>query len=155
MTGPSPSKKPTRREARKLALIAAHAMEFTGYGPVETLEVLPSITPQWAQAPDFSRELVMALDEHQSEIETDIESALEHWTMDRVGTVDRILLRLACAEINYFPDVPPRVTINEYLELAKKYAGDESPAFINGVLDKLVRLKQKPDVQLVKTRRGR
>ena len=94
------------------------------------------------------------MDQHHSEIETDIESALEHWKMDRVGTVDRILLRLACAEINYFPDVPPRVTINEYLELAKKYAGDESPAFINEVLDKLVRLKQNPDLQLVKTRRS-
>ena len=55
MTGPSQPKKLTRRDARKLALIAAHAMEFTGYGPVETIEMMPSITPQWANAPEFSR----------------------------------------------------------------------------------------------------
>ena len=59
---------------------------------------------------------------------------------------------LACAEVDGFADIPPRVTLNEYIELAKYYSGGQAPGFINGVLDKLVHLKGKPDAGVPQVR---
>jgi N utilization substance protein B len=61
--------------------------------------------------------------------------------------VERALLKLGCAEILYFADIPPRVTINEYIELAKVFSNENAPPFINGILDKLVHKTGKPDMQ--------
>ncbi len=64
---------------------------------------------------------------------------LENWDIERVSVVDRSLLYMACAEMLFMPDIPARVTINEYLELAKNYSSPESKNFVNGVLDKVLK----------------
>lgn len=91
--------------------------------------------------PDFSRELVDLYMENREEIDALIASYADRWSLERMPIVDRNLLRLGFAELLYRGDIPPNVTINEYLELAKAFSTEDSGKFINGVLGKLVRDK--------------
>lgn len=134
-----------RREARRLALCTLYAQEFTGYSVSETLPLLISLQVETGAWPDFARQLCYAVEQHRDDIARDIQSVLENWRLERVAPLERALLKLGCAEITYFPDIPPRVTINEYIELAKDYANGNAPSFVNGVLDKLSQLRGKRD----------
>ena len=142
--------KPNRREGRRLAMIAMYSIECTAYPVANTLRLMREIKPDWAVIPEFAVQLCEAVETHQQEIERDISSVLEHWKMGRVSPIERAILKLGCAEILYLPDIPPKVTINEYIELAKKYANEHAPAFINGVLYKLAHLAQKADFEAPK-----
>ena len=82
-----------------------------------------------------------------------IEQAASNWDIERIATMDLILLRMAIAEARTFPSVPLKVTINEYIDLAKFYSTEKSGAFVNGVLDKLFDAMQE-DGRIVKTGRG-
>ena len=73
-----------------------------------------------------------------TELDTAINETAEGWTTRRMGKVELTILRLALFEIRYDEEVPDKVAINEAVELAKKFGGDESPAFVNGILAKLV-----------------
>lgn len=140
----------TRSKARRLAFLIAYAMEYTGYGLADTLVLIGGFKEEFAVPPPFAYELCAMVEQNKTELESEITAALENWKLPRVGTVERALLKLAAAEICYCADIPPRVTINEYLELSKKYANENSPAFVNGVLDRIVRSRKKPDFQINK-----
>ena len=87
----------------------------------------------------FLRELVVGAADNQALLDQLIKNHLVNWEIDRLSAVDRNLLRLALFEIIYRPDIPPAVSINEALELAKKYGSTgEAVGFINGVLDRVV-----------------
>ncbi len=73
------------------------------------------------------------------EIDSVIKKAAEHWVLQRMAAVDRNILRFAVYELLYRKDIPPAVTINEAIEIAKKYSTSESASFINGILDKIAR----------------
>ncbi|WP_096201197.1 transcription antitermination factor NusB [Bacillus sp. FJAT-45350] len=75
--------------------------------------------------------------EHQTEIDSLINESLENWSLERMGNVDRAVLRLAIHEMKYIEDIPPNVTFNEAIELGKAFGGEESGKFINGVLSKI------------------
>ncbi len=96
----------------------------------------------------FSKTLDMA-----GEHDAAIESAATNWEVDRIATMDLILLRMALAEARNFESVPLKVTMNEYIELAKFYSTEKSSAFVNGVLDKLFNAMRE-DGRIVKTGRG-
>ncbi len=83
----------------------------------------------------------------------EIEGKTPNWDKDRIADVDAILLKMAICELLYFPSIPERVTINEYLEIAKEYSTPKSSIFINGILDKLVK-EYKSEGKLKKTGRG-
>lgn len=87
------------------------------------------------------------------ELEAEIEGKTPNWDKERIAELDGILLKMAIAELLYFPSIPERVTINEYLEVAKEYSTPKSSIFINGVLDKLTR-DYKASGRLKKTGRG-
>lgn len=76
---------------------------------------------------------------HIEEIEKALSGILQNWDISRVSVVDRALMYMASAEILFMPDIPARVTLNEYLELAKNYSSPESKSFINGILDKVLK----------------
>ena len=141
-----------RHEARRLALLAQFARENTGYGVGETLQWMALLKPDWSDLPDFTRQLCYSLEQNEREITSQVSNVLQNWTLERLGLVKRAILKLAATEILRFSDIPPRVTINEYIELSKRYANENAPAFINGVLDRLVEVARKPDVQLPKRR---
>lgn len=101
----------------------------TRLGMIETKDVLAQ--------DDFSASLLDMVEGRADEISEALEVALERWTSDRLGAAEGALLRLGTAEILCMDDIPPQVTINEYIELAKKYGDDQAPRFINGVLDRV------------------
>jgi len=89
---------------------------------------------------EFARELVAGASESIEEIDRHLASIVENWRVERIAAMDRAILRLAAYELLARPDVPPKVSVNEAIDLAKKYSTAQSGAFVNGVLDKLLRL---------------
>ena len=88
---------------------------------------------------EFAEELVKGTLEKLEDIDALIEKLAENWILGRMAAVDRNILRLAAFEILYRKDIPSAVTINEALEIAKKYSSSESAPFLNGVLDRLAK----------------
>ena len=86
---------------------------------------------------DFARELVTGAIENVEQIDRLIQRHAEHWRLDRMATVDRNLLRLATQEFLYDKETPKTVVINEAIEIARRYSSQESPQFINGILDSI------------------
>jgi N utilization substance protein B len=86
---------------------------------------------------DFTTTLVTGVIEHRDEIDAFIQECSTNWSLERIGLVERNILRLAIYELCFLPEIPPNVTINEAVEVAKKYGTEEAPAFINGILDRV------------------
>ena len=93
--------------------------------------------PAGKRTREFAEELVRGTVANLESIDEMISSTVANWTMDRLTAVDRAILRFAAYEFMYLPDVPPKVTIDEAIEIAKAYGTVESGRFINGVLDKI------------------
>ena len=88
---------------------------------------------------EYARLLFCKTIENRDHIDDLIRAALENWEMERVSLVDRNILRFALCEILYFPDVPPRVIVNEAIEVAHKYSSEQAGSFVNGVLDRFLK----------------
>jgi len=87
----------------------------------------------------FARGLVDGTCAHLEEIDERIREAAENWDMSRMATLDRNILRMAVYELAHCEDIPPKVAINEAIELAKQFGAEESGQFVNGILDKIKR----------------
>ena len=87
---------------------------------------------------EFGEQLFLKVQSKEKELEEIIEPTLENWDMERLAMVDTICLKMAIAELLYFPTIPVKVSINEYVELVKNYSTDKSKEFINGILDKVM-----------------
>lgn len=85
----------------------------------------------------YIRRVLGLMDEHRSELDGQLRAALDNWRLDRLSAMDRAVLRIGATEILYVEEVPPKVAIQEAIHLAEAYGGDESPGFVNGVLDAL------------------
>lgn len=94
---------------------------------------------------DYARQLLAAFWEHALPIDEAIGAVATNWRLDRMAVVDRNLLRLAVTELQHFPDVPPKVVLDEAIELAKEYSTENSPTFINGILDRMLHEEETPD----------
>ena len=86
---------------------------------------------------DFSEQLAKGTAENLEKIDEYIKKVSEHWTIDRMGVIDRNLLRMAVQELLFMEDIPLNVTIDEAIEIAKKFGTNDSANFVNGVLDKI------------------
>lgn len=89
----------------------------------------------------FARELAQGTLERQLELDPIIKEFLEKWDFDRLGNVERSILRLATFELLHRPEIPRKVSLNEAVELAKDFSTDEAAKFVNGVLDRLAKAK--------------
>jgi 3',5'-nucleoside bisphosphate phosphatase len=102
---------------------------------------LPQFLVEWARSSEeseFARELVNGCRENIAAIDARIEKHAQHWSLARMATLDRNILRLAAYEMLYRDDIPPKVSIDEAVALAKKFSTEESGAFVNGILDPLM-----------------
>lgn len=88
---------------------------------------------------EFLEILVKGTIQYLKEIDTEIVKYAEGWKLDRMASTDRNILRMALYEIRYLKDIPPGVTVNEAVELAKKYGDDDSGKFVNGILGNIIR----------------
>jgi N utilization substance protein B len=84
---------------------------------------------------EFARDLLTAVVQHKEEIDRLIRSKTTNWQFERIAIVDMLLMRMGICEFLYFPDIPPKVTINEAIEIAKTFSTEKSGQFVNGVLD--------------------
>ena len=97
------------------------------------------LPPKLAPSRSFAETLVRAVLERTEDIDAMIDTAASNWQLDRIARIDLCILRLALAELLAFPEVPAEVVIDEAIEIARKYSDAESPAFVNGVLDRVAR----------------
>jgi N utilization substance protein B len=88
---------------------------------------------------EFGVELLNKVQAEEAELMSIIEPVLKNWDADRVAVIDMILLKMAVAELIYFPSIPTKVTLNEFVEISKLYSTDKSKDFINGILDRLMK----------------
>ena len=102
---------------------------------------------------DFANELLTKTLLNDAKWEKEIEGKTPNWDNDRIAEIDSIVLKMAICELLNFPSIPEKVTLNEYLEIAKEYSTPKSSIFINGVLDKLAK-EYKSDGRLQKIGRG-
>jgi len=134
---PRPSR---RRQSREFALQILYQRDAGGE-PIET--VIASFWESQGVAPpdvrSFSEELVRGAERHRESIDKRITAASEHWDPARMAAIDRTILRLAIFELLHRNDIPPKVSINEYIEIAKKFSTEDSGAFVNGILDRIWR----------------
>lgn len=91
---------------------------------------------QWEEEKKFGIDLLKKCFKHNEELTQDIEPNLKNWEMDRIATLDLVLMKMAVCELKYFPTVPIKVSINEYIDISKIYSTPKSKDFVNGVLDK-------------------
>jgi N utilization substance protein B len=89
------------------------------------------------EADDFSKRLVLGVLEHFAQLDRLIEQYSENWRIDRINMIDRTILRMALYELLYCEEIPPKVTINEAIDLGKRYGSEDSGSFINGILDRI------------------
>ena len=123
-----------RRKARQVALQALYEVDAVGHDPdnvVTELILENGLTGEYAE---FTRELVLGVIANREKIDGTIREFAPAWPLDQISLVDRNILRLAIQEILLDNKVPVKVAINEAVELAKKFGGDHSSKFVNGVL---------------------
>ncbi len=130
-----------RSQEREQAFIILFEAIFHPDTPTEELFALAEES-DFFTGTKFSRELVARTVEHGPEIDTEIEAYSADWSLNRLTKVALAILRLAVCEILYFDDIPVSVSINEAVELAKKYAEKKDSAFINGVLGSVARARE-------------
>ncbi|HUJ16895.1 MAG TPA: transcription antitermination factor NusB [Nitrospirota bacterium] len=135
-----------RRKAREHALQILFQLDIRKEKP--SASVLKHF---WAEYPpdeevkQFAEEIVRGAYKHITRINDLIHQCAKNWSLDRMSVVDRNVLRMAVYEILYRMDIPTSVTINEAIEIAKKYGTDDSGAFVNGILDSVARVTGKLD----------
>lgn len=132
----------TRRISREAALQFLYQEDFTigpdqhhGYDLVDRFELFCALFQVNRKARPYAEELLKGVTENLERIDSLITESATHWRLARIAATDRNLLRVAVFEMLERGDVPPQVAINEAVEIAKRFAGEESPKFINGVLD--------------------
>ena len=128
-----------RSKARKRALDVLFEADLRGRDAVETLGEWTARADPPVQA--YAASLVSGVAEHRGDIDEMLSGFSGDWPLERMPSVDRTILRLAAYELLYCPDVPDAVVIDEAVELAKSLSTDESPAFVNGLLARLLAVK--------------
>ncbi len=147
-----PEKKTIRRILREKSLQVLYAYEMNGEGLQYLIDgILSDISSKKDR--EFSEKIVNAVIAHRNDLDSRIAERVNNWEMDRIALIDRLLLRIGIAEIFFFPDIPPKVSINEVIEIAKDYSTSNSGKFINGILDAIL-TDLKKSGKLNKTGRG-
>jgi len=131
-----------RRSSRELAMRFLYQVELNPRNPKEQMKEFWERNPCQEDIQAFTEELVDKIFSKKEEIDALLETYSENWPLSRMAVIDRNLLRLATCEILYYKNVPPKVAIDEAVEISKKYGSDESPNFINGILDRVMKEKE-------------
>ncbi len=127
-----------RTQARDMALKILYQTDMTGKSVATTVEEFFNNEPVADEdILSFSKRLVFGVGENKAAIDAKIAQYAANWELKRMAVIDRNILRLGVFELQYAADVPPKVTINEAVELAKRYGDLDSSKFVNGVLDKI------------------
>jgi transcription antitermination protein NusB len=124
-----------RRKARECALQILFQFEFNSGDPRDLVRLYWEHQRASKPMREYGTWIVESILDHAAEIDGAIQSASKNWRLARMAVVDRNILRIAVAELLYEPTLAPAIVMNEAIEIAKRYSGEESAVFVNGVLD--------------------
>jgi len=127
-----------RSRARELALQALYQVDLTRDDDRSSIDAFLDDQEAEEEPREFARTLVHGTLEHQEEIDATISEVAQNWALSRMAVIDRNVLRLAAHELLHREDIPPKVSINEAIEIGKRFSTTNSGAFINGILDKIM-----------------
>ena len=127
-----------RRKARELALQCLYELESPGKEPDRVLDDQAARRRSAPASEEYARRLVAWTREEAAATDAAVAERVEHWEPERLSLIVRLVLRLCLAEGRHAPEVPTRVILDEAVELARKYDGDEAARFVNGVLEPLL-----------------
>jgi N utilization substance protein B len=135
-----------RRKSREIALQMLYQLEMTGLPPQEVIELYYELesgdeskkTDAAGSVRSFAEELVTGVFSYRDELDTMIVEASENWRIERMSIIDRNVLRIALYEMLHHMEIPPKVSLNEAIDLGKTFGSPDSGAFINGILDHLL-----------------
>jgi len=130
-----------------------YAMELSGHSVDKVMQDLFVLNPGDETTKAFARDHVEKTHENQAEIDGYIRKFAVNWDFERIAVIDRIILRMAICEFLHFWDIPPKVSIDEAIELSKTYSTEQSSRFVNGVLDSVL-LELREHRRLIKVGRG-
>ena len=133
-----------RRRGRELALRVLFELEGTERDPAASLEYHAGDLGAAPDVVEFARRLVVGTLDHGKEVDEAIDRASLNWALGDIGKVERAVLRLATYELLWEPQTPVAAAIDEAIELARTYAGDEAAPFVNGVLGRIARGRRRP-----------
>jgi transcription antitermination factor NusB len=136
-----------RSLAREIALQALYQVEARGNEAISETDDFCSARSEDAEVKQFAEELIKGVREKQAELDTHIQKMIPNWELERLALIDRLILRLGTYEMLYRNDIPPVVSINESVNMAKKYSTKTSGSFVNGVLDKIYQNNQTKNKQ--------
>jgi N utilization substance protein B len=126
-----------RRKSREFALQVLYQLNITKQDVIKALTQFQEHFLSNGEADEFLKRLVLGVLEHCQELDRLIEQYSENWHLDRINMVERNILRMALFELLYCEEIPPKVTINEAIDLGKRYGSEDSGSFINGILDRI------------------
>lgn len=127
-----------RRRARAVVLQVLYELDFTEHEAKAALEARFEDRPLPDAAESFARALAVGVQTYRTYLDSVVGDLAPEWPIDQIAAVDRNVLRIAIYELLFEPDIPPKVAINEAVELAKMFGSESSPRFVNGVLGSLV-----------------
>lgn len=128
-----------RREARELAMQMLYALDSNSSAGIrETLQTFREEQPEvFSRVREFAETLVQGVQSQREIIDEAIKSRSKNWSLSRMPMVDLNVMRVAVYELMFRDDIPKKVTINEAIEIVRRYGDKESPAFVNGILDEI------------------
>jgi len=132
-----------RSKAREIALSLLYQIELSKADPSQAIHNYLEQYPQKQEVIDFFSLLVDGVLKNLAQLDSLIKKYVKNWEIDRMAVIDRNILRLACFELTFLDDIPPKVSINEAIELAKRFGDLDSPRFVNGILDKIYKSEKK------------
>lgn len=133
-----------RTKAREFALQILYEFDVSKSADTDTSVLAGELNDFWVdnneadpEVKSFAEKLVSGVLVNLENIDEQISSFAQNWELKRMAVIDRNVLRMGSFELMYLEDIPPKVSINEAVDLAKKYSGDESGKFVNGILDSI------------------
>jgi transcription antitermination factor NusB len=139
-----------RTRSREIVLQVLYQLEIRGNEVIDEVDAFCIEQGKEAEVSDFAIELAKGCIPKIKEIDQKIIDISKNWELQRMPVVDKNILRLACYELFYMDEVPPKVSINEAIDLAKKYSTEKSGFFVNGILDKIYSIHTKNDKKVQK-----
>ena len=129
------SKYHSRRRARECVFQGLYAMEISGNSQDKTFSDMLNRYSFDEDTKSFASSLYIKTLDQKQFLKKTISKFLENWELGRIALLDNLILQMAVCELLFFDDVPPKVSISEAIEIAKKYSTDDSSGFVNGILD--------------------
>ena len=145
-------KKSNRRIVREKCMQVLYAYQMSGENLTKIINTM-LIEINNINDKEFGERLINLVVANANELDENIKERVSNWELDRIAVLDKILIKMGMVEILYFEDIPPKVTINEVIDMAKEYSTANSGKFLNGILDSLLSTLKK-EGKLNKTGRG-